>query len=347
MSPTQTFINTLSQTPVQAQALLANLNRLKANLAQIIKILNYSKTVDDDLAKLDNALDTTKNVLTVVSVIPEVGEAAIELKNAVTILSQEVKPARQAADRIEKVVKPIRDALVKVQSLLDQFIAAVQKIYTTSSSFLHNFTAVVNCINSLPDGTYKTQGLNYLNEFSSTAQPGVAGLNQAMSTANSVIDAFYNQLQALANALNPLGAIASAIEQVLNTLNPVLNVLSQLENALQNIKITIPIPYPVSVSLYDIFKEFGMFIDLAMKPIQDLINQVLNALHIKLPSIPGLDILLNLHINVPTIPGFQDLLNAINNFFNQIANLIPSFTLACPPKSKDDQAPNGGHFVHK
>ena len=344
MSSTDTFIATLTQTPTDAAALLVNLNKLSANLGQIITVLGYSKTVDDDLDQLDDALTTTMEALDIVTIIPEVGEAAAELKNAVSLLSEEVKPARNAADKIEAEVKPLRDALQNVQTKLGQFIDAVQKVQSASQTFLTDFTTVVQCINSLPDGTYKTQGLSYLDQFSSAAQPEVAGLNTALETANSIIGDFYSALDALQQALSPLQAISSAIEQVMSVLSPVTDLLTQLENDLQNIKIKLPIPYPLEFSLYDVFKDFSAFIDLAMAPIQDLVNQLLSALDIQLPQIPGLSDLINLNINIPDIPDFTGLLTAITNFFDQFAITIPTFSLACPPSSSDAEVPGGGNY---
>lgn len=344
MSATDTFIATLTQTPQDAQALLTSLNQLNGDLSEIIKVLGYSKTVDDDLAKLDQALTVTIEALEIVSVVPEVGEAAAGLKTAVTALSEEVKPAHKAADEIEAEVKPLRDGLQTIQKYLQDLIDAVAKVQKESTTFLHDFTAVVSCINSLPDGAYKTQGLAYLDSFSAAAQPVVATLNTALVDANRVITEFYGALKAIEQALNPLSAIASAIEDVLSVLQPVTDLLSQLENDLMNIKITVPVPYPVTISLYDIFKDASVFIEEALAPIQDLVNEVLSALNISLPSIPGLSDLLNLTIHIPDIPDFSALLKAIDDALNSLLSLIPKFSLTCPPSGPDAQVPNGGVF---
>ncbi|HEY1604604.1 MAG TPA: hypothetical protein VGF77_03300 [Allosphingosinicella sp.] len=347
MSDTDTFIATLTQTPVKAGALLASLNELNSNLGSIINVLTYSKTVDDDLSTLNDAISTAQELLEVASVIPEVGEAAAAVNEALTALSVEVKPAKEAADSIEAEVKPVRDALQSVQSKLQDLINAVQQVQTTSQTFLNDFTAVVNCINGLPDGTYKTQGLAYLDQFSSAAEPEVSGLNTAMDTANNVITTFYSALSALAAALNPLQEIDSAIQSVLSALSPITNVLSSLVNDLKNITIWVPIPYPQELSLYDIFNEFesvASIIEQALAPIQDIVNQVLSALNIQLPQIPGLSYLLNLALNIPGIPDFAGLLSPITDFLNQLEGLIPTFSLTCPPSSPDAEVPGGGTY---
>lgn len=345
MTPTAQFITTLGQTPVLSSALLANLHRLKNNLGQILTVLGYSKTVDDDLIRLDDALTTAKDLLTIVSVIPEVGQAASGLRNAVNALSQQVGSARRAADRIESVVKPLREALTPAQHGLDRFIGLVETIKSTSATFLAKFTAVANCINSLPNGTYKTQGQNYLNEFSTEFEPDVDKLNRVLSAANTAIERFYSQLDALRQALIPFRAISEAVRRVLDVLNPVIGVLQRLKDALMSIKITIPIlPYPIEVSLYDIFKDFSTFADLALKPIQALVNEVLSALHIRLPSIPGLTDLINLNFTRPVVPDFPAFENVIEQLYDRFKPAIPSFTLTCPPRNKDDQVPGGGKF---
>ena len=345
MTATDTFIATLTQTPPDAGALLTSLNQLNNDLGQIITVLNFSKEVDDDLANLDNALTVTMEALDVVEVIPEVGEAAAAFGEAVTAMSEEVKPAHSAADNIENEVKPFRDAFQNVQSKLGDLINAVTKVQTDSQTFLTDFTGVVNCINSLPDGTYKTQGLSYLDGFSGTAQPAVSGLNDGMTGANSAITTFYSELKQLEAALSPLQAISSAIDEVMEVLSPVTNMLSQLENDLNNLTISIPLGfYTVTVPLLKIFNEFTDFINLAMEPIQGLVDDLLNALNVSLPQIPGLSDLINLQINIPGIPDFDGLLAPITTFLNQLEGLIPSFSLACPPPSPDAQVPGGGVF---
>lgn len=334
-SPTETFIGTLTQTPPLALALQGNLQRLKDSLDRIIKVLGYTKTVSDDLDRLDDMLKTATELLTIASVVPEVGEAAAALKNSISLLSQEVGPARRAADQLEAKVKPLRDALGKLDPVLAEGIKLTGQIASTSKSFLDKFTAVVNCVNSLPDGEYKQKAQEYLDRFSSDAQPIVANLNTALDTANKVIDGFYSALAKIEAALNPLSAIASAVEQVLSVLSPVIAPLQALVNALQTIEIPIPIPYPHMVKLYDVFKFFGDFIDKALEPIRDLVNQLLSALHITLPSIPGLKDLINLHIDIPDIPDFPSLMLAITNPFSQFSLQIPKFSLKCPPAPSD------------
>jgi ABC-type transporter Mla subunit MlaD len=338
MSSTNTFVETLKQTPPLSAALQQNLQRLKDDDDEIIKVLTYTKTVSDDLDKLDDALTTANQILTFVSVIPEVGEAAAALKESIAVLSQEVSPARKAADQLEAKVKPLRDALGKLSSGLDDAIQATAKINSTSQAFLDKFTAVVNCINSLPDGDYKTKGLQYLDQFSSALQPVVATLNTALSTANDVIGGFYSELTKIKAALNPLGAIADAVQQVLSVLDPLMGPLQELEDKLNTIEIPVPIPYPHMVSLHDVFQFFSAFADIiesAMAPIQDLLNDLLNALHITLPSIPGLSDLINLDIDIPAIPDLSGLLLAIRKPFDQFNLKIPTFSLKCPPAPGD------------
>ena len=337
MTPTQTFINSLRQTPTLASTLKTNLQRLKGNLQQIITYLTYPKTVADDLTKLNKALTTTIDLLTIVSVVPEVGQAASALKNTLRVLQQTVTPARNAAVTLENTVKPVREALEKLVPVLDRAIQTADTISTSSAAFLGKFIATADCVNSLPPGAVKDESEKYLNDFSNRFQPAVQALNTALSTTSSTIDAFYAALQQLASALNPLQAIANAVNSFMNALKPVTDLLAELENALKTIKIPLPFPYPISVSLYDIFEKFSAFIDLAMKPIQALVDQILAALHIQLPTIPGLRELINLHINLPAIPDFSALIQGLLNALSQLQIGFNLFHLDCTPPPRGDQ----------
>lgn len=188
----------------------------------------------------------------------------------------------------------------------------------------------------MPDGSAKDKSIDYLNTFSKDAEPVVSGLNTTMSEANKVINGFYNELQKIKDALNPLNAINSAIHDVIKALDPVLSLLNELEDKLKDIKILIPIPYPHEYSLYEIFEVFkgvAKWIDEALKPIQDLIDELLKALHIDL-KIPGLSDILNIHINIPEIPDFSKYLKELEDAFKEIANIFDKFSLKCPPDSK-------------
>lgn len=333
MTPTQTFIQTLGQTPGLASTLQTNLRKLQANLQQIITVLTYPQTVADDLTKLTNALSATIDVLTFVSVVPEIGEAAGALKTVLQTLQTTVTPAKNAAVTLNNAVKPVRDALSKLSPLLDNAIRVAGDINSTSSSFLGKFTTVAGCVQALPAGSVKDQLEQSLNQFSNQAQPLVVQMNSALSTINSAIESFYSALQQIASQLNFLSAISSAVQQVLSVLQPVTDLLDQLESALQSIKITIPIPlYPITVSLYDIFENFTAFISLAMAPIQALVDQILSALHIQLPTIPGLQDLINLNINLPSIPDFSGLIQAITDALAKLQADLNLFNIDCPPK---------------
>lgn len=331
MTPTQSFINTLGQTAPLATKLRQDFQQLQANLQQIITILTYPKTVADDLTKLSNALSTTSDLLSVVSVVPEVGEAASSLKNMIQVLQKEVDPARDAAVSLDSKVKPIRDALQKLNPILTEAIQDCNAIATNANMFLGKFNSIVACANSLPDGPVKQTSLNYLDQFSAKAEPAVSALNTAMSSADQLIQQFYSALQQLTNALNPLQAISGAVEDVLNTLRPITDVLGELQNALQSIKIQLPLPYPVEVTLYEIFEKFSSLIDLAMKPIQSLVDSVLSALNVQLPSIPGLGDLIHLNINLPSLPDLSGLLTSLENLVSQLLAAFKLFDLKCPP----------------
>ncbi|WP_298510409.1 hypothetical protein [uncultured Kordia sp.] len=336
-NPTTKFISTLEQTPTIAGDLNANLKRLKNNLDDIIKVLGYSKTIDDNLTKLDEYLTEANQLLTFVSVIPQIRPAATTMKQAISVLQPQVKSAKKAADSIESVVKPLREALQKLDPVLQKLIDVTQEIQDTSQKFYDTFTAVYKCVESLPDGSAKEKSIDYLNSFSKDAEPIVSALNTAMSEANSAINSFYNELEKIKEALNPLNAINDAINDILSALDPIMNLLKELENKLKDITIPVLIPYPHEVSLYDIFKFFesvAELIDKAFSFVQDLVNDLISKiLNINL-EIPGLSDIFNIHINVPSIPDFSKYLKELEDAIKQITDLFDKFSLKCPPDSK-------------
>lgn len=333
-TPTNKFISTLGQTPGIAKELNGNLTRLKSDIDEIIKILGYSKTLNDNLTKLESLLSDASSLLTIASVVPEIGEAAAALNRVIKTLQPEVKSAKSASDKIESVAKPLRDALSKLDPILDKLIKASSEIEDKSQTFLKAFTTVNDCVQSLPSGKAKDEANEYLNEFSSKAEPPTATLNKGMSDLNSVINDFYDALNKIKDALNPLKAIDDAVQKVLDSLSPLISLLDELKEKLNDIKIPVLIPYPHMMSLLEIFEDLkgiAKWVDKALEPIQDLVDKLLKALHIDL-NIPGLSDLINIHIDLPEIPDFTKFFKEIEAELTAFLDAIKAFDLKCPPE---------------
>jgi uncharacterized phage infection (PIP) family protein YhgE len=331
------FITALTTTQTQATQLSSSLQSMKSTLGSVIEVLGYPETVSQDLDNLNTVLSTASTVLTAVSIIPEISAEADIIQTAVKSLQAEIEPAKEAADAIDAEVKPVRDALTQVQSLLDQAIQAANDTASAAQTFLTNFQQINACINSLPDGPAKTQGLAYLSSFAATAEPVVDTFNTALTTVNGAISDFSNAVTEIENQLSFMSEITGAIESVLGELAPLLGPLQSLMNLL-NTSITIPIVgpfYGLSVSISDILTDFQQFIDLAMQilsPVLDPILQPLEQLAQSIISqIPGIDQLLNLHIDIPGIPDFSGLFGNISSLLTQLQGVLQQFNLTCPP----------------
>ncbi len=333
MTPTNNFIATLTQTPIIATQLSNNFAQMKQTTDTVIQYLSYPQDVSNDLNTLSDTLQTASELLTFVSVVPEVGEAAAALNEAVTAMSEEVTPAKEAAASLAAEVKPILSVVQDVDNAFAKGQQTAQDVANAATTFLNNFTTIVNCINALPSGQAQDTAQTYLNQFSTQVEPDVTTLNTGMAEVNNVVNSVAGALTDLENQLSPLQAIDSAINSVLSALNPVISLMNSLKNDLENIEIPIPIPYPHMVSLYDVFSTLGDFISLAMAPIQDLVNDLLNALNITLPSIPNLSYLLNLNITLPDLPDFDSLVSSIVNLVNTLENDLKLFNLSCPPSA--------------
>ncbi len=334
------FLAALTQTPALASALSTSLTQLQSDLNQIITVLTYPKTVSDDLNSLGTVLSTTSSVLTAVSIIPEIGAEVEIIQEAVQSLQAELSSATTAANNIENEVKPIRDALSQLSSVLGDAIQGANDIASTSQGFLTNFTAVNNCINALPDGPVKTQGLEYLSSFAATTTPFDTAMNTALSTVNGVIGSFYGAITAVTNQLNFMTQITGAIDSLLSELSPLLGPLKSLQNLL-NVTITIPTPVPfygVHVSIADILTDFKAFTDLAMSILAPVLDPILDPLRQLAQSIigqiPGIGELLSLSLNLPSIPDFPSLFGNLTVLLTQLEGALQVFNLDCPPKAR-------------
>ncbi len=332
------FAQELSQTPVIGKKLSANLKRLKKDIKSIIKTLNYSKEAADKLTQLNDDLNTMSTTLAFVAIIPQIRTPALQLRRSVDALNSKVKPAKNKAVAIEAKIKPIREALVNIDKKLDAAIKAVDNLVVFSTSFLRNFNKIRKCINSLPDGPPKEYGQKFIVEFSMAYEPSVAEMNAGLTHANTIIEAFYNQVSALKKKLDILSPMINGINAIMKALKPIMGPLDQLVDMLKfKIKIPpIPIPYipTMNVSLYDILDKFKEFSDLAMK-LLDPILKLIPTFKIPLPAIPYISNLINFNLDIiPKLPNFSNLFANIEMWLPKIKIEFKRFTLTCPPNTK-------------
>lgn len=333
------FVAALNQTISQSGQLSASVGQLKNDVDQVVTVLSYPKTVSDDLNNLDSVLSTVSTLLTAVSIIPEIGEAAMAINEAVGSLQTEVTPAKDAAAAIEAECAPFQDALGQVDSVLGDALQGINTITSDTQTFLTNFQAIDACINNLPDGPVKSQGLSYLSTFAATTTPYVNQVNSVLGTVNGAVGAFDSAIDQIENQLSFLSEISGTIDSLLNELSPLLGPLKSLQSLL-NTSITIPTPVPfygVHVSIEDILTDFKAFTDLAMQILAPVLNPILQPLEDLAQSIisqiPGIGQLMNLNLNLPTIPNFTDLFSNLTVLANQLEAAIQQFTLQCPPQA--------------
>jgi hypothetical protein len=153
-----------------------------------------------------------------------------------------------------------------------------------------------------------------------------------LATANDTISSFYQELQGIESTLAPLFEVVNGVEQLSNTLYPLIETLRQLRQSLQDTEIVISLGYPITLSLYEIITNFSELIDFAKGPIDALVGPALEALDIEIPTIPGIEDLIDMDLDIPAIPDVSEYLESLAEPFEEFEEQVTEFDLECPPQ---------------
>ncbi len=104
-----------------------NVKAVDQDLKSIDQDLLLSKKINTNLKELNSALGEAKELLEVVSIIPEIGAEANELKDAVVALQTPVSDALDASNKVESVVGPARTKIEQVETKVAQLDAELLK----------------------------------------------------------------------------------------------------------------------------------------------------------------------------------------------------------------------------
>lgn len=344
---TNKLLHDLSTTENHTAQLESDVKKVDQDLKTIDQDLLISKKINTSLSDLNTALGEADQLLEVVSIIPEIGEEAAELRNVISTFKGPILEALTASNKLENVVGPVRNKIEQIAPKVKQVDTALLNTMNEENKLIAALGGATHCINSLPNGTVKDGLVGQLNKVSATVDPVVLGFDKLQTTLLNAINDAENQLKSMLSLASSLTAISAHIDAVFTVLNPVISALKAVQNVLSH-TIRVPyggypkmckkwgVPYPCgwhtvyfSFSVEQILKGglsvIGPVMDLLNKAMNAVLNPVLKALHlnINLPSIPGLD-KLNQLANELDAP-FNSIENAINGLtadLNQFETII-------------------------
>lgn len=328
------------------------------DLQTIDNDLAISQTINNDLKQLDNALNEAVELLEVVSIIPEIGTEASELKNVISTFKKPVDEALVVSNKVESVVGPIRNAIGKVEPKIKQIDTILLKLMNAENQFASTLGSAIQCIDSLPNSTIKSNLDHELDTAAADVDPAVLKFDAQQVAILNAINKASEEAEDVKHLVMGLTSLQNQINAVMNVLNPLISSLNAVKNVLSH-TIRVPyggypkvcykhvlgvkVPYPCgwhtvyfSFSVEQIIKGglhvIGPVMDLLNKAMNAVLQPVLKALHlsINLPQIPGLSILSDLVNELTSFEGeiitpIDNLVNSLNVFddmFTSVENFI-------------------------
>ncbi|RBW59411.1 hypothetical protein DS884_06640 [Tenacibaculum sp. E3R01] len=357
MNEANKLMHDVSTTEGNTAKLEADVKTVSQDLQTIDNDLTMSKTINTKLKDLDSALSEAVELLEVVSIIPEIGTEASELKNVLSTFKKPIDEALDVSNKVEKVVAPIRNAIEKVEPKVKQIDEVLLKLMNAENQFIATLGGAINCINSLPNSTVKTELVNEIDTAAGKVDPVVLTFDDAQIKILNGIAEATEEVEKIKHLVMGLVSLENQINAVMNVLNPLISALNSVKNVLSH-TIRVPyggypkvcykhvlgvkVPYPCgwhtvyfSFSVEQIIKG-GLSV---IGPVMDLLNKAMNAvlqpvlralnLNIHLPSIPGLSILNDLSedLNSFVMKAIDPINNLVNelNVFENIYNDVEGF----------------------
>ncbi len=331
------FEKNFAATPKIAKKLKVDCQAFKKSIDSAISALNKPKEVDDKLKSVSSNLGALASSLKIAKIVRPIRIVAGRLQASVSALKRNVDSAETRAAALDAKVKPIKSALKALSTKLASFIKKLDQLITKSTQGLKKIKIIYKCVKSQPAPLRKL-GLKHLNDFAGIANPPVVTLNSKMNNVNSAIALAKKQVALVTSKLNQIQKILKGITSLLKVINPIAAPLKKLLSVLNrkiDLKIFsfsirqildgIKLPWPFSY----LEKEFW-------KLANKILNPVLKALklNIKLPSIPGLNILGQIKLDVfDKLPDFAAMFDDVARLVNNAFEIIKRFNISCKPKA--------------
>ncbi len=366
MAQANKLMHDVSTTESHTAKLESDVKSLDQELQTINSDLAISKKINTALKDLDSGLNEAVELLEVVSIIPEIGAEASELKNVLSTFKKPVDEALSVSNKVEKVVSPIRNGIQKVEPKVAQVDQLLLKLMNAENQFITTLGSAIHCINALPDASIKSGLENQLDNASSKVDPVVLKFDNVQVQILNTIGKAQEEAENVKHLVMGLVSLQNQINAVMNVLNPLISQLNAVKRVLSH-TIRVPyggypkichkwgVPYPCgwhtvyfSFSVEQIIKGglsvIGPVMDLLNKAMSAVLDPILKALHlnIHLPSIPGLSILSDLSEELSSFANevlqpiddlvgqlgvFEDIYKNVESFIQEVESINKACTI--------------------
>ena len=350
MEDTQKLIEDLSTAKVHTIEIDQRIESLDHHLDNIYGDLNISKKMNRNLVDLDDALEEASQLLTIVSIIPEIGAEVGQTKRVIDEFSGPVHKARKVSDRIEQKIAPLRKGVKNTDAHVEKLVNVFLNIIRVENTSIEMINNVQGCIKSLGNEKAFKDIEMRMNSLSGEVNPQVLKVDQLQVSLINEINLVEGKISDVIDVIKKFTDISNAIEHALSVLNPIIASLKAIKSAFnQTISIPypsvcttkgplgIPIPYPcfehfsfsIQQLLDGVHGILGPVMDLLNKAMNAILSPLLNALHlnIHLPNIPYIGELESIFSSIESIlyPIEKDL-KSLGDMFSECENIFSNIS---------------------
>jgi tetratricopeptide (TPR) repeat protein len=239
--------------------------------------LNY---VADAVVQLDEQLMVLGKTTSALSGIPVVGTV---ISVTGTALNHVHRPVKSVSSKVKRLrapyITPSRDSMAKVKDQTDKIVSAMDSI-GTNLEHVRSITLKLNeCVNRLDNATTIAE---IERDVKATGKV-LDELNSGLNTINDVQNKIEGTLKSLGDSVAVISDVTGGIKTVMTPLNKIKGVTDEIYDILKK-KISIPM-----VGTFTVEQAINSTTGVVKKAAEAVLNPVLKALDIRIPSIPGID----------------------------------------------------------
>jgi hypothetical protein len=330
MEQTNKLMHDISNAESHTSQIESDVKKVSHDLDSIHQDLAISKKINQSLNDLSSSLTIAKELLTVVSIIPEIGSEASALKNTISEFQIPIKSALACSNKIEKVIKPVRSSIEKIEPKIEKVDTKLLSIMNIENQFVSSLGSATHCINSLPNSTIKSNLVEEIEKASEAIDSSVLQFDKTQLGLLAGVEAAKDQCEKIKSWTADLINLNKEINAVINRLKPLISALKAIKRVFKYV-IRVPyggypkfckkwgVPYPCGWHTVYFSFSIGQIlhgISGVLAPIMNLLNKAMNA--ILSPLLKAL----NLNINLPSIPG----LVVLDNLMHDLESTYKSIT---------------------
>lgn len=330
MSITDTLLKDLLTSHSEAIILHGSLAKLDADLGKLHNALQEPQSVAADIDKVDNLIKDVNEILTVVEIIPPITEEVNTLKNELSNMDKVISDVRTPADKIAKACK---SAQGKIDSFRKQIVRVETQVANLAAKAQVSHDDIKKVYDCMVNKKIETCALD---EFSAKVDPLVEGMNTALGRVNGAISSVGKEIESFEMEAASLAPTINALNEIEAILKPIQSALVPVEKALAhkfNVNLLVThFSFSVKQILDGINTGISWVNAQFMKLVDIFLNPILKALHlnVKLPSIPGLNIIKDLNLGwLGPLSSLMTKLESLENQMEAVIEAIESFDITC------------------